>query len=257
MSGATTGRLLLEQTRSNTYSLLDLVRPLQPGRGASIEVLSPASTGHGKTFLLYHLIALLITGQHLPTFTGTIFPTSAPDKTIIVITDHTFNVLTLAAHISSADRVRCLKHLHIFTPPPSDHAALLATIESIKGYILDTSRHVSGDRNLALIALDVSATSNVGPIVLARLLKISKDLGAVALWTRREYRDEAEDSLPQPTLRVWIRREGRAKLPSAISVADAKALGARGEFFKVENRTWRGVCVIKDGVWTTLEGPKN
>lgn len=127
-----------------------------------VEITSPAS-GDGKTSLLYYITALAT----LPVQYG-----GKGGAVIYIDADHRFSAARLRDVALSYLRKRrtddlfvdesnldldvvveeSLLHVHVFRPKSSQ--SLLATVQSLEGYLLDTARHKSGEREVRGVVLD-------------------------------------------------------------------------------------------------------
>ncbi|KAL4773217.1 hypothetical protein BDW60DRAFT_29803 [Aspergillus nidulans var. acristatus] len=176
------------------------VHPAFPSRPYTVLEISSTCSAAGKSQVLYYLAALAV----LPSkFNGK--PLSGSNSAVVFIdTDGRFDaerlrtvargiVLDKLENTVDADTEKrgaieamifaSLQHIHVFRPQSS--LALLATLQSLDAYLLDLSRHASGDRALRAIIID-SATAFLWQDKLQDEIARTEDIGRSAAEIERE-----------------------------------------------------------------------
>lgn len=176
------------------------VHPAFPSRPYTILEISSTCSAAGKSQVLYYLAALAV----LPSkFNGT--PLNGSNSAVVFIdTDGRFDAerLRTVARGIALDKLEntidadtenhgdfeamifaSLQHIHVFRPQSS--LALLATLQSLDAYLLDLSRHASGNRVLRAIIID-SATAFLWQDKLQDEIARTEDIGRSAAEIERE-----------------------------------------------------------------------
>ena len=128
--------------------------------------LTGASACSGKTQLLYHIVSLIV----LPTAYNNISLQGLDSAVVLCDLDHRFSLLRLreimsnrlsssfehfskqvAIDITAKIVQDSLCHLHIFRPQTS--LSLLATLQTLSSYLLNTTSHFSANRRLGAMIL--------------------------------------------------------------------------------------------------------
>ncbi|KAL4928214.1 uncharacterized protein BDV17DRAFT_282192 [Aspergillus undulatus] len=179
-------------------------QPAPQSRPHPVLEISSTSSAAGKTQVLYHLCALAV----LPAEFNGVLLDGFDSAVVFIDADGRFDAerlravargivqSTLQNQTGAKDPpnaaikamiAESLQHVHVFRPQSS--LSLLATLQSLDTYLLNTSRHVSTNRALKAISID-SATAFLWQDKLQEEIARTEDIGRSAAETERSRREK-------------------------------------------------------------------